>query len=129
MTKYTKIWVNGTQKVLRQSYSLDRFDKRAVKKAFIFFGKNLVKLATVGHCSSHPFLTLTVEACDERISPDILCRNDELNPFLSFYSSKRHKTSLHRILIKPSFHNLQWGKASEEGVLLKPCIWVFICLF
>ena len=31
MTKYTKIWVNGTQKVLRQSYSLDRFDKRAVK--------------------------------------------------------------------------------------------------
>ena len=31
MTKYTKIWVNGTQKVLRQSYSLDRFGERAVK--------------------------------------------------------------------------------------------------
>ena len=31
MTKNSKIWANGRKKVLRQSYSLDRFGKRAVK--------------------------------------------------------------------------------------------------
>jgi hypothetical protein len=31
MTEYSKIWANGRKKVLRQSYSLDRFGKRAVK--------------------------------------------------------------------------------------------------
>ena len=41
MMKYSKIWANGTKKVFirRQSYSLDRFDKRAVKNYVINIGK------------------------------------------------------------------------------------------
>ena len=36
MTKYTKNWVNGGQNVWQQSYSLDGFDKQAVKKKIDF---------------------------------------------------------------------------------------------
>ena len=54
MTKYSKIWANGTKKVFirRQSYSLDRFDERAVKKLNIWNLTVFELTKVIGHSKS-----------------------------------------------------------------------------